>query len=145
MSQPVHSVVHGPLTRDGAHTQGAAPAEPAAASTARERVETALGEPEHEVESFVHGACLPHERDQYVAEQGSGPRDKIEQAARDIESGLLDTDLHDTQGLECVVRERHAAGNSDPDRDLANRTADANERNRRMPGAPSSPAGERKR
>ncbi|WP_231643116.1 hypothetical protein [Ralstonia syzygii] len=96
-------------------------------------MEAALGEPEHEVQSSVHGACLPHERDEYVADQGSGPRDDIEQAARDIESGLLDTDLHDTQGLECVVRERHAAGNGDPDRELANRTADAIERNRQVP------------
>ncbi len=69
----------------------------------------------------------------------------IEQAARDIESGLLDTDLHDTQGLECVVRERHAAGPCDPDRELANRTADAIERNRQMPGVPSGGTGERRR
>lgn len=154
MNQPPRSGVRSPPTRDGMPTQGPASpqvsdAKPAAApphtDTARERVEAALGEPEHEVQSSVHGACLPHERDEYVADQGSGPRDDIEQAARDIESGLLDTDLHDTQGLECVVRERHAAGNGDPDRELANRTADAIERNRQVPDAPSSGTGERKR
>lgn len=156
MHQPLRSGVRSPLTRDDTPTQGAAYPQasapvsgtrPAAApaSTARERVEAALGEPEHEVQSSVHGACLPHERDQYVADQGSGPRDNIEQAARDIESGLLDTDLHDTQGLECVVRERHAAGPCDPDRELANRTADAIERNRQMPGVPSGGTGERRR
>ncbi len=152
MNPPLRSEVRSPLTRDGAPTQGpaypqaadAGPAVAPAPTTARERVEAALGKPEHEVEASIHGACLPHERDQYVAEQGSGPRDNIEQAARDIESGLLDTDLHDTQGLERVVRERHAAGDGDPDRELANRTADAIERNRQTPGAPSSGAGEHK-
>lgn len=76
MHQPLRSGVRSPLTRDDTPTQGAAyppvsGTRPAAApaSTARERVEAALGEPEHEVQSFVHGACLPHERDQYVAEQ----------------------------------------------------------------------------
>ncbi|WP_231671184.1 hypothetical protein [Ralstonia pseudosolanacearum] len=88
MHQPLRSGVRSPLTRDDTPTQGAAYPQasapvsgtrPAAApaSTARERVEAALGEPEHEVQSSVHGACLPHERDQYVADQGSGPRDNI--------------------------------------------------------------------
>lgn len=151
MHQPLRSGVRSPLTRDDTPTQGAAyppvsGTRPAAApaSTARERVEAALGEPEHEVNrSSMARAC----RTSAISTSPSRirPRDTIEQAARDIESGLLDTDLHDTQGLECVVRERHAAGHCDPDRELANRTADAIERNRQMPGAPSGGTGERRR
>jgi hypothetical protein len=43
------------------------------------------------------GARLPHERDEYpnpknVKRRGSGPRDLIRQAARDVDRGLRDTE-----------------------------------------------------
>lgn len=97
--------------------------------SAGERVDAVLGKPEHEQHEKPGSGpglsgCLPHERDQHLEEQRSGPRANIEQAARDIESGLLDTDLHNTPGIECVVRERHAANREDHDRQVANRSAD---------------------
>lgn len=48
---------------------------------------------------------LPHERDEApdAAEgQQKGPRAVIEQAASDIEQGLVDTDLRGTPGVERV-------------------------------------------
>ena len=118
-------------------TSSIAGAQRAAASTTHERVSATLGRPEREGTASIHGPCLPHERDQHLQEQQSGPRANIEQAARDIEAGMIDTDLHDTPGIECVVRERYAAGQVDRDRELANRTADDIERNRHAPSGPS--------
>lgn len=156
MNQPARGAVRSPVPREDTPAQGAAPAEApaakpvagtqaAAASSMHERVSATLGRPEREGRASIHGPCLPHERDQHLEEQQSGPRANIEQAARDIEGGLIDTDLHDTPGIECVVRERYAAGNGDPDRETAKRTADEIERNRHAPSGPSRDAGERKR
>ncbi|CAJ0857582.1 hypothetical protein R20233_00513 [Ralstonia sp. LMG 32965] len=80
---------------------------------------------------------LPHERDQHVEEQGSEPRSSAKQAARDIENGQLDTDLHNTPGVERVVRDRHAANRDDGDRQVANRSADDLAHKRGQTAAPS--------
>ena len=45
---------------------------------------------------------LPHERDESDDSQASPPRPDMQQAARDIEHGLVDTDLHNTPGVEAV-------------------------------------------
>lgn len=47
---------------------------------------------------------LPHERDQSPdsAASTTGPRDDMHQAAKDIEGGLVDTDLHGQRGVEKV-------------------------------------------
>ena len=43
---------------------------------------------------------LPHERDESPDGQGHKPRSIIRQAATDIDSGLVDTDLHNQPGVQ---------------------------------------------
>ena len=51
---------------------------------------------------------LPHERDESgdSDSQQSEPRSEIRQAYDDIMSGQQDTDLRETRGVECVVRDQ---------------------------------------
>lgn len=46
---------------------------------------------------------LPHERDETPDAQDQHPRGVMEQAASDLEQGLVDTDLHGTRGVEQAV------------------------------------------
>ncbi|HEU4852933.1 MAG TPA: hypothetical protein VFT37_12345 [Telluria sp.] len=46
---------------------------------------------------------LPHERDEAPDGQDTRPRGVMEQAASDLEQGLVDTDLHGTRGVEKAV------------------------------------------
>lgn len=47
------------------------------------------------------GKRLPHERDESTqGAEHQQPRTRIEQAARDIEQGLVDTDLRETRGIQ---------------------------------------------
>ena len=48
-------------------------------------------------------ARLPHERDEAPDAQGIRPREDMQQAARDLEQGLVDTDLHGLRGVETVA------------------------------------------
>ncbi|MES2113821.1 MAG: hypothetical protein V4578_01650 [Pseudomonadota bacterium] len=48
------------------------------------------------------GGCLPHERDETTEQPASRPRSIMEQAASDLEHGLVDTDLHGVRGVEQV-------------------------------------------
>lgn len=51
--------------------------------------------------------ALPHERDESPRAPGElSPQPVIEQARRDIEGGLVDTDLRATPGLDAEQRER---------------------------------------
>ena len=49
---------------------------------------------------------LPHERDESVGAAGRAPRRVIEQARRDLEAGLVDTDMRATPGLDAQRRRR---------------------------------------
>ena len=49
---------------------------------------------------------LPHERDESVGTAGRAPRRVIEQARRDLEAGLVDTDMRATPGLDAQCRRR---------------------------------------
>ncbi|MGS0624502.1 hypothetical protein ACU8YE_16445 [Ralstonia sp. VS2407] len=102
-----------------------------------ENIDKMLGKPEQGKPQSGSEDRLPHERDQQLEEQRSAPRSDVEQAARDIESGQLDTDLHNTPGVERVVRERHAANRNDSDRQVANRSADDLADKRGQAGGPS--------
>lgn len=117
------------------------------AKRADERVDTVLGKPEPGPSDASGRASgrLPHERDEQLEGQHSGPRADIEQAARDIESGQLDTDLHNTPGVERVARERHPANQEDRDRQIANRSADDLADKRGQDGHPAHPRDEPKR
>ena len=113
------------------------------AKRARERVDTVLGKPETAAPEASDR--LPHARDEQLEDQRSGPRADIEQAARDVESGQLDTDLHNTPGVERVARERHPANQEDRDRQVANRSADDLADKRGQDARPAHPRNEPKR
>lgn len=123
MNLHTRTIPSSPHQRDE-RPSGATPPRAPGAGPHAEHVDHVLGKPEHERSGSGPSGHLPHERDQNLDEQRSGPRANIEQAARDIESGQLDTDLHNTPGVERVVRERHAANRNDSDRQVANRSAD---------------------
>ena len=46
---------------------------------------------------------LPHERDESPDAQDITPRPDMQQAASDLEQGLVDTDLHGVRGVEKVA------------------------------------------
>lgn len=46
---------------------------------------------------------LPHERDESPDGQDMKPRPDMQQAASDLERGLVDTDLHGVRGVEQMV------------------------------------------
>jgi hypothetical protein len=43
---------------------------------------------------------MPHERDEAPDGHGAKPRSIIHQAAADVESGMVDTDLHNQRGVQ---------------------------------------------
>jgi hypothetical protein len=57
---------------------------------------------------------LPHERDESDDSQESPPRADMQQAASDIERGLVDTDLHNTPGVEAVKNNTPVAPGQPP-------------------------------
>jgi hypothetical protein len=46
------------------------------------------------------GKRQPHERDESPEIEQGGTRTRIEQAARDIDAGLVDTDLREERGIQ---------------------------------------------
>jgi len=128
--------LRGPHQR-GERPAGTTPPRTPDAGRNAENIDKMLGKPEQGKPESGSQERLPHERDQNLEEQRSEPRSNVEQAARDIESGQLDTDLHNTPGVERVVRERHAANRNDSDRQVANRSADDLAHKRGQTGGPS--------
>lgn len=49
---------------------------------------------------------LPHERDQSLGEVSTAPDGVMRQAKRDLDAGLVDTDMRATPGLDAARRER---------------------------------------
>jgi len=43
---------------------------------------------------------MPHERDEAPDQNGAKPRSIMRQAAADVDSGMVDTDLHNQRGVE---------------------------------------------
>lgn len=69
---------------------------------------------------------LPHERDESPDGQDARPRGVMEQAASDLEQGLVDTDLHGTRGVETVVTptgDGHARPTGKAEEDMRERPA----------------------
>ena len=54
--------------------------------------------------------ALPHERDESTNTTATAPDPKMVQAKRDIDAGLVDTDMHATPGLDAALRERLVPG-----------------------------------
>ena len=75
-------------------------------------------DPEHDrvidpgVESIVSpdNLALPHERDESTNTTATAPDPKMVQAKRDIDAGLVDTDMHATPGLDAARREQLVPG-----------------------------------
>lgn len=57
---------------------------------------------------------LPHERDQNSQMTDPKPRRVMVQAAKDIENGLVDTDMRATPGLDAEQRARDVPGSNGP-------------------------------
>lgn len=49
---------------------------------------------------------MPHERDESDDSQASEPREVMQQAYKDIQNGLVDTDLRAQRGVESVVPDK---------------------------------------
>jgi hypothetical protein len=56
------------------------------------------------------GLKLPHERDQSSDVTAPAPDPRMVQAKRDIDAGLVDTDMRATPGLDAQQRERLVPG-----------------------------------
>ena len=56
------------------------------------------------------GLALPHERDESTNTTATVPDPRMVQAKRDIEAGLVDTDMRATPGLDAALRERLVPG-----------------------------------
>ena len=56
------------------------------------------------------GLKLPHERDESTNATAEAPDPMIVQAKRDIDAGMVDTDMHATPGLDAELRERLVPG-----------------------------------
>ena len=56
------------------------------------------------------GLKLPHERDESTDLTAEAPDPLMVQAKRDIDTGLVDTDMHATPGLDAARRERMVPG-----------------------------------
>ncbi|RJG22686.1 hypothetical protein [Massilia cavernae] len=57
---------------------------------------------------------MPHERDESPDTQEVHPRGVMEQAASDLEQGLVDTDLHGQRGIEQAVQHTDTPGQAKP-------------------------------
>ena len=57
---------------------------------------------------------LPHERDESTEKSYSGPRKEMERAKRDLDAGLVDTDLRGTPGLDADQRRHLIKGQRKP-------------------------------
>lgn len=58
------------------------------------------------------GLALPHERDESSAATGGAPDAVTQQAKRDIDAGMVDTDMRATPGLDAELRARLVPGAS---------------------------------
>lgn len=56
------------------------------------------------------GLALPHERDESAPSTAVAPDPVMLQAKRDIDAGLVDTDMHATPGLDAALRARLVPG-----------------------------------
>jgi hypothetical protein len=56
------------------------------------------------------GLALPHERDESTDATPKAPDHVMVQAKRDIDAGLVDTDMHATPGQNAELRERMVPG-----------------------------------
>ncbi len=58
----------------------------------------------------TEGLALPHERDESTHTTASAPDPVMVQAKRDLDAGLVDTDMHATPGLDAERRAQLVPG-----------------------------------
>lgn len=56
------------------------------------------------------GLPLPHERDESASSVAATPDPKIVQAKRDLDAGMVDTDMRATPGLDAELRKKMVPG-----------------------------------
>jgi hypothetical protein len=56
------------------------------------------------------GLPLPHERDESINDTADAPDPVIAQAKRDLDAGMVDTDMRATPGLDAKLRARLVPG-----------------------------------
>lgn len=56
------------------------------------------------------GLPLPHERDESISNVASAPDPQVAQAKRDLDAGMVDTDMRATPGLDAELREKLVPG-----------------------------------
>lgn len=89
------------------------------------------------------GLQLPHERDESADATDGQPDAVMAQAQRDIENGLVDTDLRATPGLDAAERERLLKEFETQSRDAT--AAPGRQRGSKRTNAPPAPSGGKKR
>jgi hypothetical protein len=97
-------------TRTNAHARASTPVKKKQPSPANmvDRTPRAPGSvPEEAAEEHLQ---LPHERDENAEMTGGEIRPVIQQAGKDLERGLVDTDMRATPGLDAAQRERDVTG-----------------------------------
>ena len=56
------------------------------------------------------GLPLPHEKDESASSVAAAPDPKIVQAKRDLDAGMVDTDMHATARLDAELRKKMVPG-----------------------------------
>ncbi|GEM_PF-1070338 len=74
------------------------------------------------------GLPLPHERDESTSSVADAPDPAMKQAKRDIDAGLVDTDMRATPGLDAKLRTKlvPGPGGKPPPTSLTHVTGDIN-------------------
>lgn len=60
--------------------------------------------------SHAKDVAMPHEKDESTSNVAEAPDPKIVQAKRDIDAGLVDTDMRATPGLDAELRKKMVPG-----------------------------------
>jgi len=76
----------------------------------RPKPPSAVVTPDSAVPPHAKELDLPHESDQSIDSVASAPDPYIQQAKRDIDAGLVDTDMRATPGLDAALRRKMVPG-----------------------------------
>lgn len=64
----------------------------------------------HKTSSAPRAPLLPHERDEFVGSVDPVPDARMVQAKKDLDAGLVDTDMRATPGLDAARRDAMVPG-----------------------------------
>ncbi len=113
-SHPDRHPDHHPDGRPGPHADHTPDSEPAANRTSTGTLHVAKGPTAPGTAPSPPGEGLqlplPHEQDQSTGSADEAPRDIMQQAKRDLDAGLVDTDMRATAGMDAERRRRLVPG-----------------------------------